>query len=120
MVALNGDILCLLDVVDTFQYRQPMADTGNAHALQVVMLERDQSLPDDFIVCKGSPQPRVVESVQSVTSDGSWCAAAATIVHIGYGWKEGRGGRPRSRDFKRRSEKVVTHQQNRRHTEAGQ
>lgn len=51
MVAFDGNILGLLDIIDTFQNGQSMANAGNAHAFQVIMLEGYQRFADDLVLC---------------------------------------------------------------------
>lgn len=51
VIALDGYVLCFLDVVDALQDGQPVADTSDAHALQVVVLQRHERLADDFVFC---------------------------------------------------------------------
>jgi hypothetical protein len=51
MVTFYGYILCLLDIVDALQYGQTMTDGRDAHGLEIVMLQSNQSLADYFILC---------------------------------------------------------------------
>ena len=38
MVALNGHILSLFDIIDAFEDRKTMSHTGDAHAFKIIML----------------------------------------------------------------------------------
>jgi hypothetical protein len=38
MIALNGDILSLLDIIDAFEDCQTMSHTGDSHAFKIIML----------------------------------------------------------------------------------
>ena len=49
MIALTRNILSFLDIVNPFQNRQPMPDAGNAHALQIIMLQSNESLANNFV-----------------------------------------------------------------------
>lgn len=51
MVAFYRHILGLLDIVHAFQYGESVADTCNAHRLEVVVQQSDQGLADDLVVC---------------------------------------------------------------------
>lgn len=51
MVWIDGNILLDLGFIDTLQYRQSMAHTGNAHFFELFMLQRDKRLADDLIFC---------------------------------------------------------------------
>lgn len=50
MVALNGNVLLDLDIVDAFQDRQPVAHACNPHLLQVVVLQGYQGLSDNLVL----------------------------------------------------------------------
>lgn len=49
MVAFDRNLLCLFDLVDALQNRQTVADTGNSHLLQIVVLQGDKSLANNVI-----------------------------------------------------------------------
>jgi len=49
VVAVYRDVLRLLDVVDALEDGQPVADAADAHLLKIVMLQRDQGLPDNLV-----------------------------------------------------------------------
>jgi hypothetical protein len=51
VIALDGHILRFLDVVDTLQDRKTMTHARNAHAFEVIVLQRYERLADDFVLC---------------------------------------------------------------------
>lgn len=53
MVRVQRDILLDLNVVYTFEQRQAMPDTHDAHLLEVVVLHLDESQTGDGLVNKG-------------------------------------------------------------------
>jgi hypothetical protein len=64
VVALYRDILSLFHIVYALKDGETMSHTGDAHALQVIVMQRHQSLADDFIFCGHdcvSPQGALLE-----------------------------------------------------------
>jgi hypothetical protein len=55
LVALNWDILSLFDVVDALEDRQTVTNTGNAHALEIVVQQGNQGLSNNVVFCKQAP-----------------------------------------------------------------
>lgn len=50
MIAFERYILRLLDIVHALEYRQAMAHTRYAHALQIIVMQRNQGLPHNLIL----------------------------------------------------------------------
>lgn len=49
MITLNWYVLLRLDIVYTLQYGKPMPNTRHSHLLQIVMLQSNQGLADNFV-----------------------------------------------------------------------
>jgi hypothetical protein len=49
MVRIHGNVLFHFGFVDTFEDGQSMSNAGNAHLFQLIMLQSDESLPDNFV-----------------------------------------------------------------------
>ena len=56
MIALQWNVLSFLDVVDALEDGQAMAHTGDAHALEIVVQQRNQGLSDNVIFCTATFQ----------------------------------------------------------------
>jgi hypothetical protein len=52
VVRVHGHILLDLDLVDGLQYGQTVADTVEANLLEVGMLQHDQGVARDALVCR--------------------------------------------------------------------
>ena len=50
VIALNGHILRLFDVVYALENGQTMADTADAHALEILVQQRDESFANNVVV----------------------------------------------------------------------
>ena len=50
MVWVERDFLFHLDIVDSFQYGEPMSHAYDPHLFQVIMLESDQGFADNFVL----------------------------------------------------------------------
>ncbi len=51
MIALNGHILRNLDIVDALENGQAMADAVDAHRLEIIVQQRNESLANDLVFC---------------------------------------------------------------------
>ena len=61
MIALYGNVLGLLHIVDALENGQSMADTRNPHGFQVIVQQSYQGLADNLVFC----QPSVSQSARS-------------------------------------------------------
>lgn len=51
MIAFQRHILRLLDLVHALQDCQPVADTGDAHGLEIIVQKCHEGFADDFVLC---------------------------------------------------------------------
>jgi hypothetical protein len=49
VVRFHRHILRLFDIKNALENGQPVSDTGNPHALEVVMQQRNQRLANNFV-----------------------------------------------------------------------
>lgn len=51
MVTFHSNILCLLHIVNALENAKSVSNTGDAHALQIIVVERHQSLSNNLVLC---------------------------------------------------------------------
>jgi hypothetical protein len=91
MVALNGHVLSLLDIIDAFEDGKAMSHTGDTHALEIIMLERNESLTNNLVFYEAIAILWKTNSANKVSTflngplsdDGFWKAVGAAAVAVG-------------------------------------